>query len=589
MSVGVDFSLNQMFYHSDADRPPLRVGVLIDGTIVRAYARAVLEDIEASNFAKIVVYVSNCIAPAAPAADMESMHRRTLRLLPRFRDPDWRRGLAFAAYQRLYVDRRSPEPDPLAAVDCSDLMSQATVLQVAPRAKGFVDRLTDSDVEAVRALDLDVLLRFGFRIIRGDILSAAKHGVWSFHHGDSEHYRGGPAYFWELVERNPVSGVVLQRLNEQLDAGEVLARGLFATSPSLSLSENRFGPYWSAQHFVIRSLHELHQRGLIHVSVARQPARYYGKQSIYRRPTNVQLISWLGTELVRRSTTYALRRVRSALIPRTNEGPHWRIALRRLDVPLYEQANSRALLGFRWLEKPRGRFWADPFIVEREGRAFLFLEDFDESQQKGSIAAANILPDGTIDEPRSVLERPYHLSYPHVFEHQGEMFMIPESQQAGCVVLYRARRFPDDWVPETTLLKGRLVDSTVFEFDGRWWLFGSPRVVPGHAALTYVWSADVLTGPWRLASYSPLNDDVRNARGAGRVFMNRGELWRPAQDCSVHYGRALGFNHIRCLDGVPREEVVRVVEARGTDGMVGLHTYNRSDNWEVIDGYFAHT
>jgi hypothetical protein len=156
------------------------------------------------------------------------------------------------------------------------------------------------------------------------------------------------------------------------------------------------------------------------------------------------------------------------------------------------------------------------------------------------------------------------------------------------VVLYRARRFPKDWVAEATLLPVRVVDSTVFHHEGSWWMLASPRIVAGHAAITYVWRADSLTGKWRLASHVPLNDDVRYARGAGRVFQRGEELWRPAQDCSIHYGRALAFNHITGLGDTPREEVVRVIQARNVSGLVGLHTYNRSARWEVIDGYFAH-
>jgi hypothetical protein len=41
--------------------------------------------------------------------------------------------------------------------------------------------------------------------------------VWSYHHGDNEFYRGGPPHFWELYEKAPLSGVILQVLTEELD------------------------------------------------------------------------------------------------------------------------------------------------------------------------------------------------------------------------------------------------------------------------------------------------------------------------------------------------------------------------------------
>jgi hypothetical protein len=380
---------------------------------------------------------------------------------------------------------------------------------------------------------------------------------------------------------------VLQRLTDQLDAGQVIARGLYATTPSLSVADNRFGPYWSSQHFVIRALHQLHTSGAAQgTSASRQP--YYGRRAIYRRPSNAEFTKWLAAEATRRSLVYLGRSARR-LVRSPPSAPHWRIALRRTNCPMYAEPNPESLQTFQWIPKPPGRFQADPFLIDHAGSTWVFFEDCDDRVIKGSVACARISDSGSLEEQRTVLERPYHLSYPHVFEHAGEMFMVPESQQSGTVDLFRARRFPNEWVREATLLELRAVDSTVFEHDGCWWMLSSPRVVPGHAALTYLWQAPALTGPWKLASHSPMNADVRNARGAGRAFINGSELWRPSQDCSIHYGRALKFNCIRRLGGDPLEEVVRVVRATGTRGLVGIHTYNRSLHWEAIDGYFIDT
>jgi len=44
-----------------------------------------------------------------------------------------------------------------------------------------------------------------------------------------------------------------------------------------------------------------------------------------------------------------------------------------------------------------------------------------------------------------VLDEPYHLSYPYVFEWQGDYYMVPESYQVNSILLYRAVNFPTDW------------------------------------------------------------------------------------------------------------------------------------------------
>ena len=85
-------------------------------------------------------------------------------------------------------------------------------LEMFPRRKGFVDFFEEADTEKIKQLDLDIILRHEFNIIKGAILNASKYGVWSLHHGDNFVNRGGPAGFWEIVEGHEAIGVTLQQL-----------------------------------------------------------------------------------------------------------------------------------------------------------------------------------------------------------------------------------------------------------------------------------------------------------------------------------------------------------------------------------------
>lgn len=67
----------------------------------------------------------------------------------------------------------------------------------------------------------DVAIRFGFGFLVGDVLSAPEYGVLSFHHGDITRYRGQPMGFWEFVQDEPVAGITVQQLTEELDAGTI--------------------------------------------------------------------------------------------------------------------------------------------------------------------------------------------------------------------------------------------------------------------------------------------------------------------------------------------------------------------------------
>ncbi len=76
------------------------------------------------------------------------------------------------------------------------------------------------DIEKLKKYNLDVLLLVGgYGIIKEPLLSLAKEGILSYHHGDMRKYRGMPPAFWELYNNEKTMGVTLQKLSKELDAG----------------------------------------------------------------------------------------------------------------------------------------------------------------------------------------------------------------------------------------------------------------------------------------------------------------------------------------------------------------------------------
>ena len=209
---------------SSSSRPPLRIGLLLNGSVQPAWVGEVLEQIAQSNFARVQLLVYR-----APLENKESFLCRAIGALLEKKS---RRGLLFQLYARWGKRRIAGRDDPFRTTDCGAYLNQIESMQVVPLSKGPVDRFPTEAIDRIRGMKLDVLIRFGFNILRGEILEAARYGVWSYHHGDNEFYRGGPPCFWELVEGNPVTGAMLQVLTEDLDAGRVLTKGWFRTHPS---------------------------------------------------------------------------------------------------------------------------------------------------------------------------------------------------------------------------------------------------------------------------------------------------------------------------------------------------------------------
>jgi hypothetical protein len=567
--------LHSLYLQSASDRPPLRVGLLLDSKILPRHFSEIVDHILQSNFAHLELLILNGEEnegdPGSPAK--RSLARKALGLiLSRQR----RRLLLFQLYQRW--DRRHivSSTDPDAEVDCTTRFENIESISVIPMRKRFVHRFPSDATELIRERNLDVLIRFGFNILRGDILAAARYGIWSYHHGDGDFYRGGPAQFWEIVEGNPLSGVMLQVLTEDLDAGTVLYKGWFATQPGLSRACNCVQSYWGASTFVIQKLRELHQFGWERLSrEAMRAAPYRGRRPIYSAPTNTQMLSWLGPVLLRKAFRRLVRR------PKVE---HWRLAVRSGASLIAGSTRSPELSGFRWIESPPGRFYADPFMMEEDGRLWVFFEDFDYATNRGRISCADLGNDGTF-EPVPVLERPYHLSYPCVFRADNNLYMIPETAENGTVELYRCTRFPDSWMLETTLLKLPAVDSTVWQDAGMFWLFVTLEEPRGHGIQLWLFSSSTLAGKWTPHSANPISTDIRKSRGAGGIFRYNGKLLRPSQDCSGHYGRSFTFNEIVALDVDRYEERPCVtVDPIWAPGLVATHTYSHIGQVEVIDG-----
>src|SRR5262249_13428675 len=182
------------------------------------------------------------------------------------------------------------------------------------------------------------------------------------------------------------------------------------------------------------------------------------------QPSNVDMIRWLVPVIIKRAG--------ERLGPRSRQ--HWRLATRIGHPRPLDGQGPVDMSGFRVHESPKGHFYADPFVVEYQGKNWLFFEDFLYVRRKGVLACAELLPDGSLSAARVVLERPYHLSYPCVFEADGALYMIPESLDNGAVDLYRCASFPDRWELVTEIMRAATVDSTIFKRDGHYWLWTSP-------------------------------------------------------------------------------------------------------------------
>ena len=137
----------------------IRIGLMLDGTRVNRWKYEVIEAIRRTGCAEIALVITN--QSAGTGSDLGSK-------------------LSHGTFHAYRIADRMLFPvadDPFEMVDLQETIGTTKELKVVPQMKRFSDRFTDQDVAAIKSENLDILIRFGFRVLRGPILDAAKHGV----------------------------------------------------------------------------------------------------------------------------------------------------------------------------------------------------------------------------------------------------------------------------------------------------------------------------------------------------------------------------------------------------------------------------
>ena len=179
-------------------------------------------------------------------------------------------------------------------------------------------------------------------------------------------------------------------------------------------------------------------------------------------------------------------------------------------------------------------FVADPFMIKAKDLWYMFFEVKDGYDYQTDIAYATSKDGLRWKYGKVVLNEQFPQSYPYVFEWQGEYYMLPESYPTNSIRLYKANNFPEEWILESVLIRGKdYVDPSIFRYDNKWWIFASTSQ---NKDLYLFYSYD-LKGPWVEHQTSPVITNNRNiARPGGRIIEYNESLYRVAQDDDPYYG-----------------------------------------------------
>jgi hypothetical protein len=563
--------------NSLSDTTPLRIGLLVDSVHSSKY---VCDFVKWANSRANLVAITHLVihARTGEPRKLTFFRKLTTTLARRGLVGTWRKALSTFLYNIIVqlevrlLKWHSRHNDHLDTFDISSFVPNKLIVTPIVSKSGYIYRFSDEDVTNIKALDLDILLRCGTGILRGNILNAARLGIISFDHADNRVNRGGPAAFWEVYHRHDTTGFIIQRLTEELDGGDVLFRGHFQTEP-----------YFLLNHAELLTKSNHYLKSLIEkIALRRQlpdilPSVPYSSR-LFRQPTFIEALIYLAgsAHLITKRVARRVLRIHST----------WTVAYVRSDW------KTSVLWRGKTLPNLPSHFCADPFVISRNNKDYCFVEDYDYLCERGRITVYE-LTESEASLIGVALEEPFHLSFPYIFEYEGNLFMCPETSQNCDIRIYRCVEFPTKWILEKIIIKDiSAADNIILEKGGKWWLLTNTNPMNSkdcgdhNSELSIFCATTPLADQWTPHALNPILVDAGRARNAG--LLKDGDVYyRVSQGQGFGiYGRRAFINKIIELDDSSYVESMLCEIAPAFDQRVaGVHHFHSNGKLTVFDFY----
>lgn len=482
----------------------------------------------------------------------------------------------YSIFNRIDEKLFTKKPNPFALKSVAKLLTDVPIIKVSPVHGPNVLFLCESDVKNMRKYKLDILIKLGFTGLLLEDLKISKYGTWLYYHGDDRIMRGGPPGFWEVVDNWSETGSALLAIGGKFSPGRVLFRAHFATYP-LSPARHRSYYFWATTSFLPRQISLLQRLGEEKYFQETEKFNVAHLREIkdYKPPSNFQTVI---------SIFKIIKRLAKEFVQRFFYEDYWFL------LYSFKQNIPSDFSEFDKLMPPKDKFWADPHLLQVDGKYYVFIEEFSHAKNKGHISVLELDETGNWGAPVKVLEKDYHISYPFIFKWNNKFYMVPESLANKTIDLYECIDFPYKWNFKQFIMENvSAVDTTIIYYANKWWLFTS--IAENEAAVPNVelflfYSDDVFSGEWIAHPKNPIVSDVKRARSAGSMIVKDGMLFRPSQDCSKTYGYGFDLNKVEVLSETDYcERRTMSIRPNWDKKILATHTFANCGDLTVIDAF----
>lgn len=234
------------------------------------------------------------------------------------------------------------------------------------------------------------------------------------------------------------------------------------------------------------------------------------------------------------------------------------------------------------LLKKKYTFQADPFIIDKDDRLYIFYEAFSFLNSKG-ILRCRILNADLVEMDDVKLEGfddlQCHLSFPFLFDLDGKLFMIPESSERKEIVLFQSVDFPTRWEKVKVLVSDlAATDNVTFKLNDIYYLVST--------TMNYemiIHTAENILGEW-----TKISPELRvcnyHHRGAGAPYSINNKTYIFTQECNPgEYGKSVYIKELTTLTPQNYEEKLIEKINSSINKSEGIHTINFTEKYIVYD------
>lgn len=214
-------------------------------------------------------------------------------------------------------------------------------------------------------------------------------------------------------------------------------------------------------------------------------------------------------------------------------------------IRLHDSRSGRHVV----LKGRRDSYYADPFIWQRDGRFWIFAEEFVYARDQGRLVVLALDENLAVAAAEPLTFVPgfaaldCHASFPFIFAHAGAVYMIPETHERRAVDLFVCEDWPRRWRLVRRLLWDiDAVDTVAVEREGRWYLITSVAGAAANRHLEIHHADNILSGCFSVHPVSNRNVYGNNTNGTGRnagsiIRQPDSSLLRLMQNNPDHYGQ----------------------------------------------------